>query len=94
MLLPQKNHYWFNCKLQFRTLFIGYQWWRGRLFSKIPTEYHWLCRNDETEDTIYPDKPSPSAVAKIEIDLKSPIAVVSIVTTEAPVFPSAKVPAS
>ena len=47
--------------------------------------------NDETEDPIDPDKPSPSDVAKIETDLQSLIVAVPIVAIKAPVFPSDKV---
>ena len=48
----------------------------------------------ETEDTIDPAKPSPSAASQFETTLLPPTDEVPIVATKAPVFPSDKVPAS
>ena len=50
--------------------------------------------NYENEDTIDPDKPSTSAASQTETTLLPPTAELPTVATKAPVFTSAKVPAS
>ena len=63
-------------------------------FQKYQLSTTYDEENDETVDPIDTDKLSPSDVAQIEIALPLPISEVRIVATNAPVFPSSKVPVS
>ena len=61
---------------------------------KITNWVSLLIKKYESKDSIDPSKKSPSAAAKIETSTFEYIAAVPIVSTKAPVFLSAQVPAS